>query len=411
MPKISSGGHSICEPPDSIDKRNTSSGISRRSLLLTGSGFVGSLGATSAYPNPIMGGLNYSVGSKRGVPPGLVLAEYSAPPSQNRSAPLGANPSAPSSISVTPLAGENSITEYPFNSSHVFGVLVSNLHEFDTADLFAQQDNKDIVLTNLGAQHVLVSGLDESNTLPLEATPLKRSLPPLQSLVVRAGVTISTSDASATGLVSLMQVRTPRNAQTDTFADTTLWSQYQYPNGMAPLPLWISNQIHLAKPVELDPWAMAGLQAPINAKPLDYELYANLWWLPAGSDAGIHAAHHRNFLEVHTQLTGFGRMQKFRDLDTPQAGSGERPLLLPVGGDMTPFDTGDAFPGLYEETRLAPGATHLPMPLVTEYDAWDTQSDIARNASIDDPCFFYPPHQYYADTDCLWIAFEFHRAL
>ncbi|MFQ8213615.1 hypothetical protein ACKGML_05215 [Klebsiella pneumoniae] len=180
---------------------------------------------------------------------------------------------------------------------------------------------------------------------------------------------------------------------------------------MEALPLWLSKQAHLNNPVTVNPWQLAGFASDHGSKALTYELYANLWWLPSGSDAGIHAAHRQNFLEVHTQLTGFGRMQKFRDLSEARNASSDRHPLLPPDSPLFPFDTGKAFPGLYEEIRLAPGATHPPMPVVTTYDAWGDQSAISRNASVDNPCFFYPPHQYYADTDCLWIAFEFHRAI
>ncbi|MER8701745.1 hypothetical protein [Mesorhizobium sp. M1273] len=42
-------------------------------------------------------------------------------------------------------------------------------------------------------------------------------------------------------------------------------------------------------------------------------LKLNLWWSPAGTDWFIH--HNPPFLEVHTQILGTGRMQKFREKD------------------------------------------------------------------------------------------------
>ena len=104
-------------------------------------------------------------------------------------------------------------------------------------------------------------------------------------------------------------------------------------------------------------------------------------------------------------------MQKSEDLSVAQRLLAERSGRLPTGGGTYPFDDGGAFPGLYEEYGLAPGASQPPMPIVAPYNAWGDQTDIARNASINDPCFYYPPHQYYADTESVWIAFEYHRRL
>ncbi|MEX2139016.1 MAG: hypothetical protein WD894_07125 [Pirellulales bacterium] len=84
----------------------------------------------------------------------------------------------------------------------------------------------------------------------------------------------------------------------------------------------------------------------------------NLWFAAAGTHCGIHNKH--DFMEVHTQVYGVGRMQKFR---------------------------GDDFGTLYEEVFLAPGMTHEPF---CDHDNR------------------YPWHQYYADTDCVWLAIEFH---
>lgn len=48
-----------------------------------------------------------------------------------------------------------------------------------------------------------------------------------------------------------------------------------------------------------------------------------------------------------------------------------------------------SFPAMYEEYRLAPGDTNVPFAHV------DPQGN-----------FIYPWHQYYADTDCLWVVWE-----
>lgn len=83
----------------------------------------------------------------------------------------------------------------------------------------------------------------------------------------------------------------------------------------------------------------------------------NLWYAPAGTDCGIHNRH--SFRELHTQLFGIGRMQKFHE------------------------DNQDT---LYQDVFMAPGYTHEPF--------------------YNEECV-YPWHRYYSDTDCLWLAVEF----
>ncbi len=87
-------------------------------------------------------------------------------------------------------------------------------------------------------------------------------------------------------------------------------------------------------------------------------LELNLWYAPAKTNCGIHNQHH--FQEVHTQLYGLGRMQKFHR---------------------------NSFNSLYQEVYMAPGFTHDPF-----------YSNTGE----------YPWHQYLADTDCIWLAIEKH---
>jgi hypothetical protein len=84
----------------------------------------------------------------------------------------------------------------------------------------------------------------------------------------------------------------------------------------------------------------------------------NLWFASTGTNCGIHKTH--DFRELHTQIYGLGRMQKFRENNTKT---------------------------LYNEVLMAPGYTHEPF-----YD---------RKG-------IYPWHQYYADSDCIWLAIEFY---
>lgn len=103
-------------------------------------------------------------------------------------------------------------------------------------------------------------------------------------------------------------------------------------------------------------------QSDIAADPVNFEVRLNLWFSPAGTACGIHNEH--DFIEVHTQVVGSGRMQKFH------ARSAET---------------------MYEELVISVGNTHPP--------------HFCREV---DGRFSYPWHQYFADTDCVWLAVEYH---
>jgi len=85
----------------------------------------------------------------------------------------------------------------------------------------------------------------------------------------------------------------------------------------------------------------------------------NLWFARAGTDCGIHNEH--NFREMHTQVFGYGRMQKFHQASASS---------------------------LYQDIYMCPGYTHEPFC---------------------DENNVYPWHRYYADTDCIWLAIEIYR--
>lgn len=103
-------------------------------------------------------------------------------------------------------------------------------------------------------------------------------------------------------------------------------------------------------------------QPALPSNPERFTVKANLWFSPAGTDCGIHNVH--PFIEVHTQVTGLGRMQKFDDR---------------------------RHDALYEDQLLSPGTTN-PIPFCIDVDGELT----------------YPWHQYRADTDCIWLALEYH---
>ncbi|KAJ7373090.1 hypothetical protein OS493_014238 [Desmophyllum pertusum] len=134
------------------------------------------------------------------------------------------------------------------------------------------------------------------------------------------------------------------------------------------VPLYKSPQFDVGS-VELDPYIATGSRKRPNTGDANktYNIKVNVWFSPAKTNCGIHN-HHTDpeLLEVHTQVYGVGRMQKFREND---------------------------YKSIYEDVKMSPGFTHNPF------------------AGVDDNGdFFYGWHQYYSDTDCIWMAIEHHPA-
>ena len=125
-------------------------------------------------------------------------------------------------------------------------------------------------------------------------------------------------------------------------------------------PLYISSQDTIGT-VRVDPRCFTN-EDPAGAAVQEFVLKLNLWWSPGDTDCFIHNEH--PFLEVHTQIHGLGRMQKFRQRDEA---------------------------ALYEDVMMPVGYTHDPFCRVAAANTWE-----------------YPWHRYFADTNCIWLAIELH---
>ncbi len=125
-------------------------------------------------------------------------------------------------------------------------------------------------------------------------------------------------------------------------------------------PLYMSS-IDTVGVVAEDPRAFTR-EAPLREKLQQFEIQLKCWWSPNETDCFIHNEH--PFLEVHTQIHGLGRMQKFRERSA---------------------DTH------YEDVVMAPGFTHEAFCIVTGPQEWT-----------------YPWHRYYTDTESIWLAVELH---
>lgn len=281
----------------------------------------------------------------------------------------------------------------------------------------------EVIVTNLGSEPVYLatsaSTMDTGN--PSASSPFSRPINPQQASVVNISnfsdpPVLYTETGKTAGPLVLFQINNGQNiaGMLQAQLEAGAWEAYQYPNGIE-YPLWISSRTFLEGPVSLDPWAVTGTKKPSGAPAtIDYNICTNLWWLPAGSDAAIHNLHYANFLEVHTQLFGAGRMQKFLQNDqysTNQTdGYTAYELDLPKGAFFNTGEDGSSFPSMYEEFRMVPPDTNRPFPIMsTDSSLSECQYD-NYTASVTSPCFQYQWHQYYADTDCIWVAYEYHQA-
>ena len=126
------------------------------------------------------------------------------------------------------------------------------------------------------------------------------------------------------------------------------------------IPLFVSSIDPVGTVLE-DPLTFTG-QSSERTSLREFEVRLKCWWSPNNTDCFFHNEH--PFLEVHTQIHGHGRMQKFRERDA-----------------LT----------LYEETHMVPGFTHEAFCTCARDGAWT-----------------YPWHRYFTDLESIWLAVELH---
>jgi hypothetical protein len=228
--------------------------------------------------------------------------------------------------------------------------------EFKTRSLSFANDWIDSLLVtgvhNLPVQDAIVVNLS-TTTLRYTAGEDRGVILPWKSSILR-NCTLEEAETAA-----LLHVRKSTNLG----GVALRWDWYGRRNAefSRETPLYISSQDDVGE-VELDPQTAFIAAKTGPSLPRHYRLKLNLWFTPEETDCGIHTGHH--FLEVHTQILGRGRMQKFRE---------------------NRADT------LYEDVPMATGFTHEPFFKLGA-----------------DRSFSYPWHRYYADTDCVWMAIELH---
>lgn len=223
-----------------------------------------------------------------------------------------------------------------FSDAHIDAKWVTQIRDYPIEDR--------TVISNVGEEDAIIVGANEKALKPRTSTTVKKvTIKKADSLVLN-----SVKNPSEIGGVVL-------GAQWDIAGNVIP----QYPTD---IPLWKSTQDSVGF-IEADPKVLtAELNQARPGKKQTFEVKVNLWFATNNTNCSIHKAH--DFLEVHSQIYGIGRMQKFYE---------------------------QAADTLYEDVILGPGQTHIPFPVVSEEDE-----------------FVYPWHQYYADTDTIWMAIEFH---
>lgn len=185
-----------------------------------------------------------------------------------------------------------------------------------------------------------------------------QSLPPLQSTIV--------IDAELHQVGKILVISIANDVATDRLIDELGWHHYasliEAPSDeLQATPLFRSNQDNLGL---CEAHASALGVTSTGEKEIErFDIKVNFWFAPSGTNCLIHRYH--PFVETHLQVHGLGRMQKFRS---------------------------PAIKEIYEEMFLSPGSTQPFFNCIRD----------------DANGFIYPWHQYYADTDCIWMAIEFH---
>ncbi|MET9292553.1 hypothetical protein [Streptomyces sp. NPDC003077] len=225
-----------------------------------------------------------------------------------------------------------------------------DVHLLEDAEDFLVQGRR--IVVNTGTRPALVDGDPAKPLPPFHSTVL------VDTVIRRAEsvVLLRVHD----GALAHRTTREPGWATLGDILAETTGNPDAFPAG---IPLWRGPQSP-AGHVLMDAAAVLGGDEAPARNPERFRVQVNLWFAPAGTDCAIHNEH--GFIEVHTQVLGNGRMQKFRERDHKS---------------------------LYEDLYMAPGYT-TPQPFCSLQP---------------DGSFRYPWHQYYADTDSVWLAVEYHR--
>ncbi|MGC2400510.1 MAG: hypothetical protein WA510_12025 [Acidobacteriaceae bacterium] len=232
----------------------------------------------------------------------------------------------------------NTVKHLNFSGARISAMFVSNLQDYYIAE--------SAIVVNPNRTGILLDA------------QVANIIPPFCSLIVQ-NARITSGESAV--VLQPTRARNPGGIVLE--PGWALYSDLIPPGGSFPrdTPLYRSSQDDIGT-IAFDPATLPGQRAgSFGVTP--YLVKVNLWFSPEKTDCAIHNEH--AFIEIHTQVTGCGRMQKFYAND-----------------DRT----------LYHDEPMSPGyTTATPFCEV-----------------VDSSTFIYPWHQYYADSDCVWMAVEYH---
>ena len=218
-----------------------------------------------------------------------------------------------------------------FADAHLSAVLVENVRDLET----------DGIVVNLSPEVIFVAGEVDTPIQPWRSAQLR-------------GKTVRQADR-----IAVLKV-----TELENLGGVMLrgWSWFGdiYAGFPRQTPLYMSSIDDVGE-VEEDPHVFTRERTEARAKQT-FDVKLKCWWSPDQTDCFIHNEH--PFLEVHTQIHGLGRMQKFRENDAAS---------------------------VYEDVQMAPGFTHEPFCAVEGPNHW-----------------VYPWHRYFSDRESIWLAIELH---
>lgn len=240
----------------------------------------------------------------------------------------------------------NAIKALSFSGKHIVAKFIENVENYFVSGY--------TIVINVGTKDAMVGNEPRKPIPPLNSTILKDT-------IINSGDSLILLHVSDTRNIGNIIFEKGWKRYADTIVETS--PNLNESSNSFPLntPLWISSQDDLCE-IKFDPYKLLG-QQNTTENTTKFLVKANLWFAPSKTDCFIHNQH--DFIEVHTQILGDGRMQKFKE---------------------------QKHSTLYEDILMKSGYT-TPIPFC----------DITENGN-----FIYPWHQYYADNDCIWLAIEYH---
>ncbi len=230
---------------------------------------------------------------------------------------------------------------------------------------FASENIKAYAVENV--QDLLIE--NRSIIVNMGNEPMYYNEEPQQGLLPRKSTILKNKRIESASLIMVLEVQSRINLGNVILRKEWDSAENLFGTDLQGVPLWKSPQIDIGK-ITLNPFVEldrekhgARQQNNHHDAEVTFRIKVNIWFATEKANCAIHNEH--DFIEFHTQIAGIGRMQKFA---------------------TNKIET------LYEDIILGEGQTH----------------DIFCAALDGGTRFKYPWHQYYSDTDCIWMATELH---